>query len=221
MLVIMWKYLKKFRNLLAFPLQNVVYCMKLNRNMLLGIQKERIFLEEFLYFLNWLLLFFMIMVGWEMWEISLKFLSSDFLSEAQWMTGSLSAVPVAVVGPAGKMPCTSLAEVGGPGQAAGSRRCLTGTSSLWPRERETVESRHEAAGRGRIGRLYLSPPGSCPSKQKRLLRSGPCRHTAALSQRIQSTNFCFLFRILLYAAISPLSSSSNLLRSLDYAGGDD
>lgn len=52
MSVIGSKYLKKFRSLLGLPLQNVMYYMKLNRNMLLRIQKERIFLQEFLFLLN-------------------------------------------------------------------------------------------------------------------------------------------------------------------------
>lgn len=41
-----------------------MYYMKLNRNMILGIQKEWIFLQEFLYLLNLTAIIFVIMVGW-------------------------------------------------------------------------------------------------------------------------------------------------------------
>lgn len=64
MFAIVWEYLKKFRSLLGLALQNVMYYMKLNSNMLLGIQKEWIFLQEFLHLLNLTAIIFIIMVGW-------------------------------------------------------------------------------------------------------------------------------------------------------------
>lgn len=100
MSVIGSKYLKKFRSLLGLPLQNVMYYMKLNRNMLLRIQKERIFLQEFLFLLNLTAIIFhdygrLVNVRSITKVASFHLI---FLSEAQWITDFPFSLLETVVG---------------------------------------------------------------------------------------------------------------------------
>lgn len=59
-----WDSFELFRSSLVFPLQNAIYCMKLNRNTGLRNTENAFSYSIFCTCFIWLLLLFMVIVGW-------------------------------------------------------------------------------------------------------------------------------------------------------------
>lgn len=70
---VVWEHFKHLGSFLAFLLLNVTCYMKINSNMLPAAQKNAFSCKNFCVCLS-CLLFFMIMIGWQTWEVSQKWL---------------------------------------------------------------------------------------------------------------------------------------------------